>query len=261
MIFERESTRTRTSFEGGMYLLGGHSIFLNKNDIRRDKSVSIEILAKVLSRYVDLILYRSLKYEDLYEIAKHSTIPVINGLDRYEHPCQILADFMTIKEHKGRLDNLNFVFIGDGEDNLTHSYLLGCPFVGMNITVISPKGYWPSKDYMNKAKEITDNKNSKITITSDINKVKLADIIATDTWISFWQENERKQRIFDFKDYTITQKTIDKAKKDTIFMHCMPIHYGEEVVKKVAHGSKSVIFDEAENRMWVQMALMMKLLS
>jgi ornithine carbamoyltransferase len=261
MIFERESTRTRVSFEMGTTLLGGHSIFLNKDDIIRDKRVSIENLAKVVSRYVDLILYRSLKYEDLCELAKHSTVPVINGLGRYEHPCQILADFMTIKEHKGRLNNLNFVFIGDGEDNLTHSYLLGCPNVGMNITVISPRIYWPSDYYINKAKEIADNKNSRITITSDINAVKSADIIATDTWISFWEEKERKQRVLDFKNYTVTQKIMNQAKKDAIFMHCMPIHYGEEVVKNVIHGSKSVIFDEAENRMWVQMGLMMKLLS
>jgi ornithine carbamoyltransferase len=187
-------------------------------------------------------------------------VPVINGLDRDEHPCQILADLMTIKERKGRLNGLNFVFIGDGDDNLTHSYLLGCTLTGINITVISPRKYWPDKYYVDQAKKMAKKKNLKVTITEEIDAVKDADIVATDTWISLWYEKEREQRLNDFKNYTIGQNVMNLAKKDAIFMHCMPIYYGKEVVKKVAHGRQSVIFDEAENRMWTEMALIIKLL-
>ena len=260
LIFERASTRTRVSFETGMNLLGGHAIFLNKNDIQLGRGETIEDTALVLSRYVDAIVYRSLKTEDSYELAAHATVPVINGLDQDEHPCQILADLMTIKEKKDRFDGLNFVFIGDGDDNLTHSYLLGCSLVGMNVTVISPKNYFPKDHYVEKAKEIAVANGRSITLTDDIDAVSNADVIVTDTWISLWYENERQQRIKDFHDYTITQNIMKKAKSDAIFMHCMPIYYGEEVSKEVAHGPRSVIIDEAENRMWVQMALMIKLI-
>ena len=261
MIFERASTRTRVSFEVGMAILGGHAIFLNKDDIEIGKRESVEDIALVLSRYVDIIMYRALNKEDLHELARNATVPVINGLDIDEHPCQILADLMTIKEHKGKLDGLNFVFIGDGNDNLTHSYLLGCTLVGMNVTVISHKRHWPSAYFVDHAKNIAEKKNLTITITDDLNAVKDADIIATDTWVSLWYEKEKQQIMEDLKGYTIAQGVMEKAKKDAIFMHCMPIYYGEEVVREVAHGSQSVIVDEAENRMWTQMALMVKLLS
>jgi ornithine carbamoyltransferase len=260
MIFERPSTRTRVSFDVGINLLGGHAIFLNNNDIEIGKRESIEDIALVLSRYVDIIVYRALKREDLHELAKNATVPVINGLDIDEHPCQILADLMTIKEYKGKFDKLNFIFIGDGNDNLTHSYLLGCPLVGMNIKVISHKKHFPSLYFINQAKKIAKKRNLNVFITDDINAVKNADIIATDTWVSFWYEKERKQIMKDLKRYTITKDIMKKAKKDAIFMHCMPIYYGEEVTKEVAYGSQSVIIDEAENRMWVQMALIIKLL-
>lgn len=260
MIFERASTRTRVSFEVGMTLLGGHAIFLNKDDIKIGERESVEDIALVLSRYVDIIMYRALNKEDLHELAKNATIPVINGLDIDEHPCQILADLMTIKEHKGKLNGLNFVFIGDGNDNLTHSYLLGCALVGMNVTVISHKKHWPSTYFVDQAKSIAEQKNITVTITDDLNAVKDADIIATDTWVSLWYEKERQQIMADLEGYTITQEVMSKAKKDAIFMHCMPIYYGEEVVKEVAHGPQSVIIDEAENRLWAQMALMVKLL-
>jgi ornithine carbamoyltransferase len=260
MIFERASTRTRASFEVGTTLLGGHAIFLNKNDIKIGERESIEDIALVLSRYVDIIMYRPINKNNLHELAKYATVPVINGLDIDEHPCQILADLMTIKENKGRLCGLNFVYIGDGNNNLTHSYLLGCTFVGINITVISHKKHWPSKYYLDQANKIADKKNIQVTITEDINAVKNADVIATDTWVSLWYEKERKQLMADLKEYTITQSIMNKANKDAIFMHCMPIYYGEEVTKELAHGKQSVIIDEAENRMWTQMALMVKLL-
>jgi ornithine carbamoyltransferase len=261
MIFERASTRTRVSFEVGVNLLGGHAIFLNKEDIEIGKRESVGDIAIVLSRYVDIIMYRAVRKKDLLDLAENATVPVINGLDIDEHPCQILADLMTIKEYKLRFDGLNFVFIGDGNDNLTHSYLLGCALVGMNVTVISHKNYWPNSYYIDKAKQIALKKNVSITITDDINSIKNADIIATDTWISLWYENKRKKILKDLKKYTITKQLMEKAKKDAIFLHCMPIYYSEEVVKEVAHGSQSVILDEAENRMWAQMALMVKLIN
>ena len=260
MIFERSSIRTRVSFDFGMQMLGGHAVFLNKNDIKIGERESVEDIALALSRYTDVIMYRALKKDDLHELAKYATVPVINGLDIDEHPCQILADLMTIKEHKGKLQGLNFVFIGDGNDNLTHSYMLGCTMVGMNVTVISHKNHWPSKYFVDRANKIAVKNNVKVTITEDLDAVKGADVIATDTWVSYWYEKERKQIMADLKDYTITQDVMKKANKDAIFMHCMPIYYGEEVVKEVAHGPQSVIIDEAENRMWAEMALMIKLL-
>jgi len=260
MIFERQSTRTRVSFEVGMTLLGGHAIFLTGNEIGIGKRESPEDAALVLSRYVDAIMYRAVSTQNLQELATYATVPVINGLDREEHPCQILADLMTIKEKKGRLEGLSFTFIGDGDDNLTHSYLLGCTLTGMNVTVISPKRYWPNEFYVTRAKDIAWKKNHTVTITDDLSAVANADVVATDTWISYWYEQERQRRLKDFKDYTITGEIMGMANPDAIFMHCMPIYYGEEVTKDVAHGRQSVIIDEAENRMWAQMALLLKLL-
>jgi len=261
LIFERASIRTRVSFEFGIQMLGGHAIFLNKNDIKIGERESVEDIALVLSRYSDIIMYRAIKKDDLHELAKYATVPVINGLDIDEHPCQILADLTTIKEHKKRLNNLKFVFIGDGNDNLTHSYMLGCTLVGMDVTVISHKNHWPSKYFVEKANEVAKDKNVNVLITDDINEIKDADVVATDTWVSLWYEKQRKQIMQDLKSYTITEDVMKMAKPDAIFMHCMPIYYGEEVVKEVAHGPRSVIIDEAENRMWAEMALMVKLLS
>jgi len=259
MLFERASTRTRVSFEKGMMLLGGHAIFISKEEVGIGTRESAEDVAKVLSRYVDAIMYRALRSDDLHELARHATVPVINGLDRDEHPCQILADFMTIKEKKGGLPGLHFVFIGDGDDNLAHSYLLGCPCVGMHVTIISPKQYWPQQRFIRKAEELAAEKNLSVTITEDIEAVNSADIVATDTWVSLWYENTRSERLQNFQGYTVTPEVMMKANKDAIFMHCMPIHYGEEVTRDVAHGPQSVIIDEAENRLWAQMALLITL--
>ncbi|OYT57220.1 ornithine carbamoyltransferase [Euryarchaeota archaeon ex4484_162] len=260
MIFERESTRTRVSFEVAMTLLGGHAIYLNRRDIKIGERESAEDTAQVLSRYVDAIMYRSLNKRNLYDLAEHAAVPVINGLDEDEHPCQILADLMSIKEKKGRLDGLKFVFIGDGDDNLTHSYLLGCVAVGMNICIVSPKKYWPKKYFIEKTLDIANKKNLDVILTEDVNAVKEADVIATDTWVSLWYENERERRIRDFHGYTVTTEVMNLAKKDAIFLHCMPVHYGEEATREVVHGPQSIIIDEAENRLWAEMALLIKLL-
>ena len=260
LIFERASIRTRVSFEFGIQMLGGMAIFLDKNDIKIGERESIEDIALVLSRYADIIMYRAIDKNDLHELAKYAKIPVINGLDIDEHPCQILADLMTIKEHKGRLDNMKFVFIGDGNDNLTHSYMLGCTLVGMDVTVISQKDHWPDRKFVDKAQMIADEKNVKLTITDDINEIKDADVVATDTWVSLWYKDKKEKIMNDLKSYTITKDIMSLANPDAIFMHCMPIYYGEEVEYDVAHGPNSVIIDEAENRMWAEMALMVKLL-
>jgi len=260
MIFERASTRTRVSFEVGMTLLGGHAIYLSKDEVGIGTRETPEDVALVLSRYVDVIMYRAVDEKHLQELAAFATVPVINGLDRFEHPCQILADLMTVKEKKGRLEGLRFTFIGDGDDNLTHSYLLGCALTGMNITVIAPKAYWPSGTYLRKAKEIAAAKHRTVTVTADLSAVASSDVVATDTWVSFWYQNERKKRLADLQGYTVTSQVMKKVKADAVFLHCMPIYYGEEVTKDVAHGPQSVIIDEAENRMWAQMALLLMLL-
>jgi ornithine carbamoyltransferase len=256
MIFEKSSTRTRVSFEVGMTKLGGHAIFLSTNDIQLGRGETIEDTALVLSRYCDIIMYRAKSNEAMKELAKHATVPVISGLDNKEHPCQIVTDLMTIKEHKGKLKGLNFVYLGDGKNNMAHSYLLGCSIVGMNIKIVSPKKYWPDKYYVEEAKKF----GVTVEVTDKVeNSTDGADVVATDTWVSMGDEAQKEPRLKEFKGYTVDDKLMGIAKSDAIFMHCLPAYYGYEVTKEVAHGSQSVIFDEAENRMWAQIAIMVTL--
>jgi ornithine carbamoyltransferase len=258
MIFEKSSTRTRASFESGMTKLGGHAIFLSNADIQLGRGETIQDTAIVLSRYVDIIMYRSKSHKDMKELADNATVPVINGLDNKEHPCQVITDLMTIKEKKGDFKGLTFVYIGDGSNNMAHSYLIGCAIVGMNIKIVAPKKYWPDKYFIKEAEKF----GIKIEITNDIKEsAKNADIIATDTWVSMGDESEKEIRIKEFKEYTVDNNIMTEAKKDAIFLHCLPAYYGYEVTKDVAHGPQSVIFDEAENRMWAQMAIILNLLS
>ena len=256
MIFEKSSTRTRVSFEVGMTLLGGHAIFLSTNDIQLGRGESIEDTALVLSRYVDMIMYRAKSNQAMKELAKYATVPVISGLDDKEHPCQVITDLMTIKEHKKKLKGLNFVYMGDGNNNMAHSYLIGCGIAGMNVKIVAPKKYWPDSYYVEEAKRF----DVKVEITDKMeNAAKDADVVATDTWVSMGDEAEKEQRIREFKGYTIDQNVMRQAKSDVIFMHCLPAYYGYEVTKDVAHGKQSVIFDEAENRLWAQIAIMVTL--
>lgn len=256
MLFEKSSTRTRVSFETGMTKLGGHAIFLGKNDIQLGRGETIEDTALVLSRYVDIIMYRAMSNKDMKELAKHATIPVISGLDDKEHPCQVITDLMTIKEHKQKLEGLNFVYIGDGANNMSHSYLLGCAIAGLNCKIVSPKKYWPNKYYVDEAKKF----GVKIEVTDQVNNcTKDMDVVATDTWVSMGDESQKQQRLKDFKGYTVDKKLMKQAKPDAIFLHCLPAYYGYEVIKEVAHGPQSVIFDEAQNRMWAQIAIMVTL--
>ena len=256
MIFEKSSTRTRVSFEVGMTKLGGHAIFLSTNDIQLGRGETIEDTALVLSRYVDIIMYRAKSNEAMKELAKHATVPVISGLDDKEHPCQVITDLMTIKEHKGTLKGLNFVYLGDGKNNMAHSYLLGCGIAGINVKIVTPKQYWPDEYYVEEAKRFGVN----VEITDKVEgSTKDADVIATDTWVSMGDEVEKEKRIKEFQGYTIDGKLMAQAKSDAIFLHCLPAYYGYEVTKEVAHGKQSVIFDEAENRMWAQIAIMVTL--
>ena len=256
MIFEKSSTRTRVSFEVGMEKLGGHALFLSKNDIQLGRGETIEDTALVLSRYVDLIMYRAMSNEAMKEFAQYASTPVISGLDDKEHPCQIITDLMTIKEHKKTLKNLNFVYVGDGSNNMAHSYLLGCAMVGMNIKIVAPKNYWPDFYFINEAKKF----GVTVEITNNVSKAgEHADIIATDTWVSMGDEKEKEKRVKDFKGYTVNEEMMKKANDDALFLHCLPAYYDYEVTKAVAHGPQSVIFDEAENRMWAQMAIMVTL--
>lgn len=258
MIFEKSSTRTRASFEVGMTKLGGHAIFLSNADIQLGRGETIQDTAIVLSRYVDIIMYRSKSHKDMIELSENATVPVINGLDNKEHPCQVITDLMTIKEKKGFLKGLNFIYVGDGSNNMAHSYLLGCAMVGMNVKIVTPKKYWPDKYFIKEAEKY----NVKIEITNNIEKcAENADIIATDTWISMGDESEKENRLKDFKGYTVNSDMMKNAKNDAIFLHCLPAYYGYEVTKEVAHGPQSVIFDEAENRMWAQMAIILNLLN
>ena len=256
MIFEKSSTRTRVSFEVGMTKLGGHAIFLSTSDIQLGRGETIEDTALVLSRYVDLIMYRAKSNKAMKELAKGATVPVISGLDDKEHPCQVITDLMTIKEHKGDLKGLNFVYLGDGKNNMAHSYLLGCGIAGMNIKIVSPKKYWPDEYFVKEAKKFGIN----VDITDKVEgSTDGADVVATDTWISMGDEAEKEKRVKEFQGYTIDEKLMSRANKDAIFMHCLPAYYGYEVTKEVAHGKQSVIFDEAENRLWAQIAIMVTL--
>jgi ornithine carbamoyltransferase len=242
MMFEKPSTRTRVSFETGMTLLGGHAIFLSTNDIQLGRGESIEDTALVLSRYVDLIMYRAKSNDAMKELALHATVPVINGLDNKEHPCQVITDLMTIQEHKGKLKGLQFVYIGDGNNNMAHSYLLGCGIVGMNIRIVAPRQYWPEKHYLEEAKKLGVN----VEVTDKLlNCTTGADVIATDTWVSMGDEAEKEKRIKQFKGFTVDTTLMNAAKPDAIFLHCLPAYYGYEVIK-------------AENRMWAQIGIMVK---
>jgi len=253
MIFEKSSTRTRVSFEVAMEKLGGHAIFLSKNDIQLGRGETIEDTAKVLSRYVDVIMYRAFSHENMKELARHASVPVINGLDDEEHPCQVIADLMTIKEKKGRLAGLTLVYFGDGDNNMAHSLLLGCAIAGMRMRIVAPKKFWPREYYVEKAKEL----GGEVEIEEiGEDAAREADVIVTDTWVSMGDEAEKEERLKIFKGYTVDEKIMAQAKPDAIFMHCLPAYYGYEVTKEVAHGSQSVIFDEAENRLWAQMAVL-----
>ncbi len=256
MIFEKSSTRTRVSFEAGIRRLGGYAVFLGKDDIQLGRGETIEDTALVLSRYADLLMYRAFDHADMVELARHATVPVISGLDDEEHPCQVVTDLMTVKEHLGRLDGLHMVYFGDGGNNMANSLMLGAAMTGMKMTVVAPRELWPSDRYLGMARELGD---VEVTELHD-DAAAGADVVVTDTWVSMGDEAEKQERLELLEGYTVDADVMARADSEAIFMHCLPAYYGNEVSKEVAHGPQSVIFDEAENRMWAQMAIMKWLL-
>ncbi|MBQ3053865.1 MAG: ornithine carbamoyltransferase [Clostridia bacterium] len=260
MIFAKSSTRTRVSFEVGMSQLGGHALFLSCNDIQLGRGETIYDTAKVLSRFLDGIMIRTFSQEDVEELAKHASIPVINGLTDLLHPCQVLADLQTIREYKGTLKGLKMCYIGDG-NNMTNTLIQGAAKVGMDISCASPKGYTCDMNVVMEAEKDAIAMGSKIELTTDPEiAIKDADIIYTDTWVSMGQEEEKAKRIKDFEGFEITPQLMKKAKSDAIFMHCLPVYRGYEASSEVVDGPQSVIFDEAENRLHAQKAVLVKLM-
>ncbi|GHI00168.1 ornithine carbamoyltransferase [Neobacillus kokaensis] len=261
MIFEKSSTRTRVSFEVGMLQLGGHGIFLNSKDLQLGRGESISDTAKVLSRYVDGIMIRANSHKEVKELAEHATIPVINGLTDVHHPVQVLADLLTILEHKGKLAGLKLCYIGDGNNNMAHSLMEGAVKVGMDITIASPPGYLPNGKITEKA--IADGKQTgaSVIITNDpVKAIKDADVVVTDVWTSMGQEEETAKRLKDFASYQVNKELCQHAKADFLFLHCLPAHRGEEVMAEIIDGPHSVVFDEAENRLHAQKAILKILL-
>jgi ornithine carbamoyltransferase len=258
MIFEKISTRTRVSFEVGMTQLGGHAIYLDPTSMQLKRGETIKDTAKTLSRYVDCIMARVYKHENVLELGKHADVPVINGLTDLEHPCQALSDLFTIEEAKGSFD-VKLAYVGDG-NNVCNSLLLGASMVGMDMSVGCPEKYVPDENIFKQAQEFAGETGAKIEITSDpIEAVSGADIIYTDVWTSMGSENEEKQRIEDFKDYQVNSRLIEAA-NGPLIMHCLPAKRGQEITDDVLDSDNSIVFEQAENRLHAQKALLCFLL-
>jgi len=261
MIFEKSSTRTRVSFEVGMKQLGGDAIFLNSKDIQLGRGETVEDTAKVLSRYVDGLMIRTFGHETIERFAHHATIPVINGLTDVHHPAQVLADLLTIYEHKGKLAGLKLCYVGDGNNNICHSLLEGAVSVGIDITVASPAGYAPNEQIFQDVQVKATAMNVNLFFTTSAHEAAHeADIIITDVWTSMGQEDETTQRLEAFAPYQVNAELCGQAKTDFLFLHCLPAHRGEEVTADIIDGSHSVVFDEAENRVHAQKAILKMLL-
>lgn len=256
MVFEKSSTRTRVSFEVGMYQLGGQALFLSRNDLQIGRGEPITDTAQVLSRYLDGIMIRTYAHRTVVELARAATVPVINGLTDLSHPCQVLADYQTVLEHKGRLEGLKVAYIGDG-NNMVHSLMIGAAKLGMNIAVATPEGYEPDADMTKNAKDFASQQGSSVIVTHDPKEaVADADIVYTDVWASMGFEEEQKEREIAFASFQVNEELVKYAKNDYLFMHCLPAHRGEEVSEAVIDGKHSIIFDEAENRLHAQKAIM-----
>lgn len=260
MIFEKSSTRTRVSFEAGMAQLGGHALNLSPKELQLGRGETIADTAKVLSRYVDGIMYRAFDHKMMLDLAKNATIPVINALDDVEHPCQTVADLMTVLEHKKRFKGVRLAYVGDG-NNVCNSLMLGSAIVGMDFVSANPEGYGPDKRLAKKAGEIAKKEGSSFELLSDPKvAVKNADVIYTDTWVSMGMEEEAKERLKVFQPYQVNSVLVKRAKKDCVVMHCLPAHRGQEITDEVMDGLNSVIFDQAENRMHTEKAILLMLI-
>lgn len=253
MIFQKSSTRTRVSFEVGMYDLGGQALFLSSNDLQIGRGEPVEDTARVLSRYLDGIMIRTYKQEEVEKLAEYGSIPIINGLTDYCHPCQVLADLMTIREYKGAIKGNKLTYIGDG-NNMANSLIVGGIKMGMKVSIACPKGYEPDAEIMKWAAE-----NGEFECTEDIlAAAKDADVLYTDVWASMGQESEAAERKKVFVKYQINDEVMAVAKKDAMVQHCLPAHRGEEITAKVFEEHAAEIFDEAENRLHVQKAVLVK---
>ena len=259
MIFTKSSTRTRVSFEAGIYQLGGYPIFLNSGDIQLGRGETIHDTAK-LSRYIDGIMIRTFRHSDVTDLARYGDIPVINGLTDLMHPCQVLADLFTVYEVKGRLKGLKLAYTGDG-NNVANSLLQGCAKTGVDIYVATPDNYGCDSAIIEQAISAAKTMGSKVVITADPEEaVKNADVVYTDTWVSMGQENEKEVRLKTFLPYQVNEKLFTLAKKDAMFLHCLPAYRSMEVTEGVIDGPNSYVFDEAENRLHVQKAVMVALM-
>lgn len=256
MIFQKASTRTRVSFEVGMYELGGNALFLSSRDLQIGRGEPVEDTARVLSRYLDGIMIRTFEQKEVEDLAKYGSIPVINALTDYAHPCQVLADLMTIREYKGSFEGLKACYIGDG-NNMANSIIVGCLKLGMKVSIACPKGYYPAKKVLDFAEEY----KGMFTLTNDpLEAAKDADCFFTDVYTSMGQEAEKEARANAFKGYQINDELINVANKDCMVLHCLPAHREEEITAKVFEEHANEIFDEAENRLHAQKAVLVKLL-
>ncbi|KEZ53445.1 ornithine carbamoyltransferase [Metabacillus indicus] len=261
MIFEKSSTRTRVSFEAGMQQLGGNALFLSSQDLQLGRGESIADTAKVLSGYVDAIMIRTFQHEKVEELARHASIPVINGLTDTYHPCQALADLMTILQLKKTYKGTKVAYIGDG-NNVAHSLLIACAKVGMDAVIAHPEGYGPDPEVMKKIQQVCKQTGAAVTaVTNPAEAVQGADIVYSDVWTSMGQEEENEIRLAAFDGYQINSKLMAGAKADSSFLHCLPAHRGEEVTAEVIDGSQSAVFLQAENRLHVQKALLKEILA
>ncbi|MDW7651916.1 MAG: ornithine carbamoyltransferase [Bacillota bacterium] len=260
MIFQKSSTRTRVSFEVGMFQLGGHALFLNANEMQIGRGEPIKDTARVLSRYLDGIMIRTFDHDEVKELAAYADIPVINGLTDLLHPCQAMADLLTILEHKGKLAGLTLAYVGDG-NNMAHSLMLACSKMGMNVAVASPEGYECAAEIVAATRANAAQNGTAVTMTKDpAEAVRGADVLYTDVWTSMGQDAEREERLRVLAPYQLNAELLNAAAPEAIVLHCLPAHRGEEITEEVLEGAQSVVFDQAENRLHAQKAVMAKLL-
>lgn len=256
MIFQKSSTRTRVSFEVGMYQLGGQALFLSSNDLQIGRGEPIQDTARVLSRYLDAILIRTFSHQEVEDLAKYADVPVINGLTDDYHPTQVIADLITIQEHKGHLKGIKFAYVGDG-NNMTHSLMIGGAKTGMDVVVACPDGYMPNPEIVAQAQQYAAEYGGSVTVLHDPKEaVADADVVYTDTWASMGQEAEKEIRKKAFAGYQVDSALMALTKPDAIFMHCLPAYRGWEVTEEVMESAQSVVFDEAENRLHAHKAIL-----
>jgi ornithine carbamoyltransferase len=259
MIFEKQSTRTRVSLETAIEQLGGHAIYLNPNDMQVGRGETVADTARVLSGFVDFISYRAYSSDNVAELAKNASVPVINALDNKEHPVQIVADFMTMKEKFGKLKGLKLAYVGDG-NNMANSLIAGASILGVDVSVGAPQGHKPDSSIVQKAKDLTKKTGSRVEILDDpMEAAENADAVYTDVWVSMGEEAEKKEKERQFSGFQVNDSLMSKAKKSAIFMHCLPAHRGLEVSASVIDGPRSIVFQQAENRLHTAKAILLTL--